>query len=228
VIGVVAAVAVLALGGAIFVGATQKAYACESLFQPAAAASPAASGAPTAGLGELQPDMGNNHVAVGTKARYPLCPPASGPHYSDATGGNGPIQPRYYGQDDAAVPEGWIHNLEHGALVVLYSCAQGGCTSDSQAQLQAFLSSFPNSPVCNSPKGTVGPVIARFDDMKTPFAALVWGRVLFQDRLDTAAILDFFKAEGERTNPEPQCPRPTASPSPTSPSPSGAPSPSPS
>ena len=46
-------------------------------------------------------------------------------------------------------------------------------------------------------------MITRFDEMATPFAALVWGRVLPLQTLDTAAILDFWNIWGERTNPEP-------------------------
>ena len=70
---------------------------------------------------------------------------------------------------------------------------------------------------------TAWPVVARFDQMSTPFAALVWGRVLLLDTLDTAKILDFYRTEGERGAPEPQCapPSPAASPEPpASPSPS--------
>jgi hypothetical protein len=57
-----------------------------------------------------------------------------------------------------------------------------------------------------------GPVIARFDDMAWPYAALVWDRVLPMESVDTAAILDFYARYGERTNPEKLC---QASPSPS-------------
>ena len=48
-------------------------------------------------------------------------------------------------------------------------------------------------------------MIARFDNMKTGFAAVVWDRVLFQDKLDVPQIREFFATVGETTNPEPQC-----------------------
>jgi hypothetical protein len=64
-------------------------------------------------------------------------------------------------------------------------------------------------------------VIARFDEMATPYAALVWGRVLPLAEFDAAQILEFWQVYGERTNPEPQCAPP--SPAPIDP---GAPSPS--
>ncbi len=102
-----------------------------------------------------------------TSSRYTYCPPASGNHYNAS--GQGPIPPRLYGPDDTTVPEGWVHNLEHGALVLLYRGDSPGATPEGQAALRAFFDSFPNSPVCGIQPGTIqGPVIARFDDMATP------------------------------------------------------------
>jgi hypothetical protein len=152
---------------------------------------------------------------------YQYCAPASGSHYNQAS--TGPIAPRVYGPDDAVVPEGWIHNLEHGALVVLYTGSSQGATAEGQRQLQAFYDAFPNSPVCNIQKGTTqGPVIARMDQMATDYTAIVWGRVLPLQTWDPNAVLDFYAAWGERTNPEQQC-APITSPSPSS---GGATSPS--
>ena len=80
--------------------------------------------------------------------------------------------------------------------------------------------------------GTIaGPVFTRFDSMKTPFAALVWDRVLPLQDLDRAAILAFYSQWGEQLNPElvPGCARTSPSPSPgASANPSGSPSASPS
>ena len=90
---------------------------------------------------------------------------------------------------------------------------------------------MPASPVCGFEPGTsVGPVFARFDGMATPFAAMVWGRVLPLQTLDETAILDFDQRYGERTNPEDFCPDKRVSPSPsaTAPSPSASPSAAPS
>ena len=200
---VVAAIAFL------FLGATEKVYSCSSIMTPG----PAASVAPGASLalGQSQPDMGRTHIALGASQTYISCPPASGNHVNDPP--NGPIPARYYGPDDTTIPQGWIHNLEHGALVVLYSC-KNGCPDDATlAKLKTFATvGFPNSPVCNLPAGLVSPVVTRFDDMSTKFAALVWDRVLLQDSLDTSAMLKFYAAEGEQFNPELLC---GASPSPS-------------
>lgn len=219
VLGLVAVAAVVLVGGFVFVQATGKAYACSNLTAPAPAATPLPNGSP-APLGQVQPDMGKNHVADGTFVRFSHCPPASGNHYASTLG---PVEPRYYGPDDATLPQGWLHNMEHGSLVVLYSCDNGGCDEASQQALRDLYQTFPDSPVCAIPKGNVGPVITRFEEMRTPFAALVWGRVILQDKLDTAAILEFFRTQGELRNPEPRCPRPTPPPAPTT-APSAAPS----
>lgn len=217
VVVVVAAIALI--GGFVYTSATKAAYSCTTIFTPEATASPAAGS--TNPPGYVQPDMGRRHVPYGTVVTYQYCAPASGSHDNQAN--TGPIGPRLYGPDDAVIPQGWIHNLEHGALVVLYTGSSAGATPEGQRQLQAFYDTFPNSPVCNIQKGTTqGPVIARMDQMATDYTAIVWGRVLPLDTWDPNAILDFYAAWGEKTNPEQQCAPPT-SPSPV-PSASSSPS----
>lgn len=227
VIGVIAVV-----GAGLLSAATQPVYACSTIWQPAPSATPPEGASPRPGY--VQPDMGNTHVPPGTKITYTYCPPASGNHYNAS--GQGPIQPRIYGPEDVVAPDGWVHNLEHGALVLLYRGDSAAATPEGQAALRAFYDEYPPSPVCGWPAGTtVGPVFARFDDMAWPMAALVWGRVLPLETLDTAAILQFDSIYGEQTNKdiEDLCPDKRVSPSPStapSASPSGpvAPSASPS
>jgi hypothetical protein len=216
-----AAVAVVAMAGIAFLSATSPAYACATEWSPAPTPSAAPSATPR--LGYVQTDTGREHVTVGTFVKYALCPPATGKHYNAS--GQGPIKAGMYGPDDQVVPQGWIHNLEHGALVLLYRCKDGdsACTDAGQAALRQYDAAFPNSPVCNLPAGSIGPVIARFDQMDWPYAALVWGVVLPLDSLDTAQINAFFAQQGEQTNPEKLCATPTATPGPT-----GTPAPSPS
>lgn len=207
-LGGLAVVVVALVGAFLFFGSTQKAYACTQLSDPAPAAT-AAPDSSTAPLGQGQDDMGRRHLESGASARFTYCPPASGPHYNAP---DGPIPARYYGKDDAALPQGWIHNLEHGGLAVLYSCTVGTCDKATEETLRQLVTTFPPSPVCALPPGTEAPVVARFDDMDTPFAALVWGRILLLDTLDTEKILAFYGQYGERTNPEPQCAAPSPSP----------------
>jgi hypothetical protein len=210
----------LAIGGLafVFVNAAAPAYACTSIDVPA----------PIAGeLGQVQPDMGNGHVQAGDKITYPVCPPASGKHIRKV--GYGPLTPKIYGPDDPSIPNGWVHNLEHGGLVLLYSCTNGACDAQAIAALQTFSATFPASAICHIPAGNVGPVVARFEEVPTRFAALIWDRVLYLDTLDSAKIGEFYTRYAERLDssgkwiapPEPQCAAPT-------PSTSAAPTPSPS
>lgn len=209
-------VAVLALvGAAVFSSATAEAYGCSSVWQPSPTASPRADASPQPGL--VQPDMGQGHVSVGTKITYTYCPPASGRHYAQPAA---PITARVYGPDEALIPEQWVHNLEHGGLVILYKDA-----AVDQAALRSVFDAIPPSPICGFDPGgkSPGPVIARFNDMAWPFAVLVWDRVLPLQTLDQQAVLDFYAIWGEKTNPEHLCQAPSASPpASTEPSPTPA------
>lgn len=229
IVTVAALAGVVLISAFVFLSASSPAYACTNPdWTPTPTASPSTGGSPDPGY--VQPDMGRRHANLGDKITYTYCPPASGAHYN--VSGGGPVQPRFYGPNDKVLPEGWIHNLEHGALVVLYRGRDGdpGLTTDGQSALRDLFDSVPASPICGvAPRTSVGPIVARFDEMATPYAAIVWGRVLPLQELDAQQVLDFFQAWGERTNPEKQCAAPSAAPgtSPAaSPGTSAGPSPS--
>lgn len=256
----------LLLGTAFYANASRPTYTCTEMFNPTAAPSvlapsaaasatpteapatprPSGSTSPTlppvtpAPPGYVQPDQGAGHVDPGTTVRYATCPPASGKHYNGS--GVGPIRGGFYGMNETAVPPGWVHNLEHGYIVLLYSCtapgsdqAAGPCTDTGQQAMRDMLTRWPNSPYCGTPPGQITPVIARFDDMAWPYAAIVWDVVLPLQTLDEAAVFDFYAERGERYNPEALCADPTPTPGPTptagpsaTPGASGAASPAPS
>lgn len=219
-IGAAALAVIVVVGAGLFSAATQPAFACSNAWVPDPTSEPGDGASPQPGY--AQPDMGQGHLANGTPVTYTYCPPASGKHYNGSS--TGPISARVYGPTDSVIPQGWIHNMEHGALVVLYRGDSEGATDAGQAAMRAVFDRYPPSPVCGFEPGTsVGPVFARFDDMATPFAVMVWGRVLPLETLDEAAILDFDQRYGERTNPEDFCPDKRVSPSPSA-APSAAPS----
>lgn len=217
------AAAILVLGGLAFLNFSTPAYACSDLFAPTPG--PTFVAPPTAAPGEsagpaatepppgfVQPDMGHLHVGVGDRVRYLSCPPASGKHYNTP---GGPIRGGLYGPEEPTLPQGWIHNMEHGSIVLLYKCPGPACDAAGQAALSALLAKWPISPVCKTPPGSTTPVITRFDDMAWPYAALVWDVVLPMQTLDERALFKFYAAQGERFNPEPQCAAPTPTPGPT-------------
>lgn len=207
-----------------FLNATSPAYACAVQWQ--APQTPAPAPDATQRLGIVQDQLGREHLAgAGSFVRYTLCPPASGKHVAQT--GEGPIKPGVFGKDDKATPQGWIHNLEHGGLVVLYRCPGGACTDEGLATMKAMYASFPDGPVCGYPAGVNGPIFARFDEMAWPVAALLWGEILPLDSLDTEKILTFWAQDGERYQPEraSDCPVPTPTPAVTpTPVPSAEPS----
>jgi uncharacterized protein DUF3105 len=212
-----ALIGVALIAAFVFVSAAQPAYACSSIFQPSPTASPSPGETPN--LGYAQPDMGHVHVGVGDKVTYTYCAPASGSHINKP-GVAGPIPARVYGPSDSVVPQNWIHNLEHGGLVVLYKGDSPGATADGQAAFKSWQSAFPPVQDC-------GPVVARFDQMSTPFQAMVWGRVLMMDTWDPNLVNQFWQQWGGRTNLEPLCPTPNSSAAPSgSVAPSVAPAPS--
>jgi hypothetical protein len=218
---VAAVVGVALLSAVVFFQASQPAFACSTIWTPQPTASPAPGATPN--LGYPQPDMGHNHVTPGTKVTYTYCAPASGNHFNNP-GTSGPIPARVYGPSDTVIPQGWIHNLEHGGLVILYKGDSPGATPEGQAAFKQYFDAFPPTANC-------GPVIARFDQMSSPFQAILWGRVLLLDTFDQAQITAYWNQWGGKTNLEPLCPTPNSSPNPSateppnaSPSPSVAPS----
>ena len=161
--------------------------------------------------------MGHTHQ-LAPPFNYLFCPPASGNHYNQP-GVLGPIQPRVYKPDDKVGPPNWVHNLEHGGMVVLYRNDSPGATAAGLAAFQQYFSKFPPSAVCKIPAGALSPVIARFDDMPHPYAALVWDRVFYMDTWDPDLVNRFYLEESERLDangelvapPEQQCAAPSPS-----------------
>lgn len=143
------------------------------------ATAPAAANRPTNGPGEAVPDEGRDHVQEGTQITYQHYPPASGPHY-----------PRWarYGVYEDRIPEGyWVHNLEHGAIVVLYKCsddcaAKAGPIQDLYQQL---------------PKGKYGEVkfvATPYDRMPNTYAVVAWDRIDQFDQWDPDRVTRFYQA----------------------------------
>ncbi|MDP3724235.1 MAG: DUF3105 domain-containing protein [bacterium] len=71
--------------------------------------------------GQKVPEMGREHIAIGTShTPYNSNPPTSGPHYADTAN---------WGIHETTIPEEYqIHNLEHGGVVVHYKCPESSPT----------------------------------------------------------------------------------------------------
>jgi hypothetical protein len=153
---------------------------------PTASPSPTPTPEPTAPLGQSTSILGRDHVTnAGQTIEYGFCPPTSGSHYNIANG-IGPIKAAVYPSSAEQPPGGWVHNLEHGWVVLLYSCKNGCPSADEMAQMQKW---FDESPPVDSSQGCTKEVlVARFDSMTTRFGEVAWGRALLTDsfNLDTA------------------------------------------
>ncbi len=96
------------------------------------------------GLTQNIPGEEGLHVAVGTDVAWSSNPPATGAHY--------PIWAAYdrtYSQLDRGY---YLHDAEHGAIVLLYNCPGGaaGCP-DVVAGLEQVVRGMPTDPSCTAP-----------------------------------------------------------------------------
>jgi hypothetical protein len=131
-------------------------------------------------------------VAQGASVRYDYCPPASGRHYNLGNG-EAPLARRFYTPDIARPPQHWIHNLEHGYVVILY---RGEPEPEVLDELRRVMDEASASDWNLANCGTSAPnkvIVVRFDDMEpgVDFAAVSWDRALLQEQLDADELLAF-------------------------------------
>jgi len=161
----IALVVVAVLGGIVF------------LVMRAAQADTSQPGTPVA-------DEGRNHIPDTQQPQYAHYPPASGPHY-DA--------PANWGTYDQPLPEGrWVHNLEHGGVVILYKCPSA--CPDLVKQLKDFYSSAPQSKAWKEVKLVVTP----YAHMDHQLAIVAWDWIDEMDAFDRDRLLKFYNAHIDR------------------------------
>lgn len=121
-------------------------------------------------------ESGWGHVPAGTEVAYAHNPPASGPHYGQWA--------RSAVYDEALDRRTWVHNLEHGWLVLLYRPdAPAGAV---QVLLDAYAAGFPDA---ECPAGPVRRMLVTPDPLlPTPVAAVTAYRALSADRLTPADL----------------------------------------
>jgi hypothetical protein len=180
---VILGIGVLAL--AFYSSATAARYECESLLtappEPSAAA---ADGAPLVGFATR--DMGRSHVTPNSTVRYEFCPPASGNHW--VISGRAPLQRQFYRIGDDVTPGNWVHNLEHGYVVIAY---RDELTAEQEAGIREVFETatqVPSAARCNVPNKVM---VIPFPDISDPFALLAWDRVLLLPEWDTEQALAF-------------------------------------
>lgn len=99
-----------------------------------------------------QEEQSRDHIDVGAPhAPYTTNPPTSGPHYNSA--GLGPVQTGFYEDASEAPPEGVVHNLEHGQIVIYYN---PDAPDDVIADIELAVKSEPSATVATPFTGIEG------------------------------------------------------------------------
>ena len=141
------------------------------------------------------PPEPNVHVPVGTPIAYEANPPASGPHY--------PVWAKY--RDHARmVPRGyWLHNLEHGAVVIVW---RPDAPADDVDALHAAYAAIPPDDSCNDTTTRALMTPDPYLPDGTPFAVLAeYKRMRCSGVPDTQSMLDFVAQFRRRTSGEHVC-----------------------
>jgi len=129
---------------------------------------------------EAHPSEGNLHMGTCAPLFYATNPPSSGNHY--------PIWAAYQTYQQPLLPGFWVHNLEHGAMVMAYNCA-GGCPADVAA-MQTFIDGLPAD--CGQPQRRM--ILLPNPALDVRFAASAWGFTLKADCFDAEAFGAFYDA----------------------------------
>ncbi|MBI1847380.1 MAG: DUF3105 domain-containing protein [Candidatus Rokubacteria bacterium] len=124
-------------------------------------------------------DEGQTHIPEGTRATYKHFPPTSGPHW--------PTWAAYGLHPEPLPPELWVHNLEHGGIVILYHCAQP-CPELVRSLAEAY-ETFPRGKY-----GTVKLVVSPNARRRRPIAVLAWTWIDEMPAFDRARLLRFYQA----------------------------------
>ena len=118
------------------------------------------------------PDAGSMHVSrdQDSKLTYADPPPTGGTH-SECWADFGVYSEEL---EDAR----WVHNLEHGGIVLLYRCPDG--CPEEVAQLEAFVKSHPRT------------ILTPYAALPTRFGAVAWEYRLLNPGFDLPSIDRFY------------------------------------
>ena len=136
---------------------------------------------------DLDPDIGNAHIAIGQLGTgYSQKPATSGPHWIGPETPAGVPSPARWGKYDFPIPdEVLIHNLEHGGIGLHYDCPEG--CPEIVAQLDNLI-----------PGNSSQFILSPYSGLETKIAITGWRHHLFLDEFDREQILDFIDAYQNR------------------------------
>jgi hypothetical protein len=144
-------------------------------------------GLATPSIGRTLPLLPADHVAEGTPIEYNSRPPTSGPHFA--------AWYPTYGVFEQEIPAGnWVHNMEHGAVVLLYNCPEA--CPDLVNQIRQLHNDLPKGR--NARRGVARMLALPYKDMDHRIAVVAWGWLLELDQFDRDQILRFYEARIDR------------------------------
>lgn len=132
------------------------------------------------------PIEGYTHVPIGTIVDYGTNPPSSGNHY--------PIWAAFQAYTSPVPREYYVHDLEHGAIDLLYTCSDPAGCPQVAAALQAISDALPDDPLCDGEGVRVRTVITPDPLLDVPIAASAWGWTYRAECIDPPSLLAFAMA----------------------------------
>ncbi len=151
----------------------------------------------------FEPTAEPAHRADCSAMDFPRYPPSSGPHYGTWAD---------FATYSAPVPWGFLlHSLEHGAVVLAYSC--GDACPEVPAAF-ARIAAQIDDPLCSTHPNGNRIVLVPDPDLPTPIAAVAWEHVYLATCLDETSLSAFVNANYARARenlcvagtPTPTCP----------------------
>ncbi len=141
--------------------------------------------AQTGTAGVQVPDEGRTHVPPSQPIQYNHYPPTSGPHFGQPDGPASwkTIQPLREGT--------FVHNLEHGGIVILYNCPSGPDCDTLRKQLENYVRNVaPAEPMFGEVKIVMSPYSRGMDHK---IALLAWDWIDQFDSYDQNRITRFYE-----------------------------------
>jgi hypothetical protein len=136
-------------------------------------------------VSQHRPNEGQTHVAVCSKVEFDSNPPSSGNHYGSWAA---------FGVYEFALPRGyWVHDLEHGAVVISHAC-EGDCSGDIAAA-EDLVADVSVDAFCLK-QGLARPRLIMTPDplLDTAWAASAWGITLRSECFERDVFEDFYFA----------------------------------
>jgi hypothetical protein len=137
---------------------------------------------------QQHPDEGFLHVDCTPVPVYQTNPPSSGNHY-----------PIWADFQTYTTPVPWghlVHDLEHGAIVIVYNCPDG--CADEIAAAQKMIDAFPTDPIClASPMGPPSGhrfILAPDPHLDVRWAASAWTWTIRAPCFDPVVFQEFATA----------------------------------